>query len=60
MWYIVEAPRFFLTNLFATIMILTALTFGIPPLINWLDGKTCTRRTDSVPDCRREAGSAAW
>ncbi|MEK6536399.1 MAG: hypothetical protein AABZ63_02800 [Actinomycetota bacterium] len=36
MWYIVEAPRFFLINLFATIAILTILTFGIPPLINWL------------------------
>jgi hypothetical protein len=36
MWYIVEAPRFFLINLFATVAILTILTFGIPPLINWL------------------------
>ena len=36
MWYIVEAPRFFLINLFATIAILCVLTFGIPPLINWL------------------------
>ena len=36
MWYIAEAPWFFLINVFATIMILTVLTFGIPPLINWL------------------------
>jgi len=36
MWYIVEAPRFFLINLFATIAILTILTCGIPPLTNWL------------------------
>ena len=36
MWYIEEAPRFFFINLFATITILTVLTFGIPPLINWL------------------------
>jgi len=36
MWYIVEAPRFFLINLFATIAIMTILIFGIPPLINWL------------------------
>ncbi len=39
MWYIEEAPRFFLINLFATIAILTGLTFGIPPLINWLMDK---------------------
>jgi len=36
MWYIMEAPQFFFINLFATIAILTVLTFGIPPLINWL------------------------
>lgn len=36
MWYIYEVPFFFFANLIATILILTALTFGIPPIINWL------------------------
>jgi hypothetical protein len=36
MWYILEDTRLFLINLTATIMILTVLAFGIPPLINWL------------------------
>jgi len=36
MWYIYEVPVFFFVNLVATILILTVLAFGIPPLINWL------------------------
>lgn len=36
MWYIEEVPFFFFANLTATILILSALAFGIPPFINWL------------------------
>ncbi|MDO8736350.1 MAG: hypothetical protein Q7K29_04630 [Thermoleophilia bacterium] len=36
MWYIEEVPYFFFANLIATILILSVLAFGIPPLINWL------------------------
>ena len=36
MWYIMEVPGFFFTNLIATTVILLTLAFGIPPLINWL------------------------
>ena len=39
MWYIVENTRFFLINAIATTVILTGLTFGIPPFINWLTDK---------------------
>ncbi len=39
MWYIMDNTRFFLTNVIATTAILTGLTFGIPPLINWLTRK---------------------
>jgi len=36
MWYIMEVPQFFLINLIATTLILVTLSFGIPPVINWL------------------------
>ncbi|MBI5871022.1 MAG: hypothetical protein HZB44_08755 [Actinobacteria bacterium] len=39
MWYIEEVPFFFFANLIATILILSALAFGIPPFINWLMDK---------------------
>lgn len=39
MWYIVENTRFFLINLIATTSALVVLSFGIPPLINWLMAK---------------------
>ena len=39
MWYIMEVPRFFFLNLFATITILVTLAFGIPPAVNWLSHK---------------------
>lgn len=39
MWYIMEVPRFFFINLFATIAILVGLSFGIPPVVNWLTHK---------------------
>ena len=39
MWYIMDNMRFFLMNVIATTAILTGLTFGIPPLINWLTRK---------------------
>ncbi len=39
MWYIEENTRFFLVNVIVTIGILTCLTFGIPPFINWLTKK---------------------
>lgn len=38
MWYIIENTRFFLINVVATTLVLTALCFGIPPFINWLSG----------------------
>lgn len=36
MWYIMENTRFFVLNVVATTAVLTALSFGIPPIINWL------------------------
>lgn len=39
MWYIVENTRFFLINLIATTAVLVALSFGIPPVVNWLTSK---------------------
>lgn len=38
MWYITENTAFFMINVVATTAILTALSFGIPPFINWLEG----------------------
>jgi hypothetical protein len=34
-----ENTRFFVINVVATTLILTGLTFGIPPFINWLMAK---------------------
>lgn len=39
MWYIMEVPWFFLSQVVATTVILAALSFGIPPFINWLESK---------------------
>ncbi|MHB1391191.1 MAG: hypothetical protein ACYCXF_08200 [Thermoleophilia bacterium] len=34
-----EVPRFFFLNLFATVIILVALSFSVPPVVNWLSHK---------------------
>jgi hypothetical protein len=39
MWYIVENTRFFLLNLIATTVVLAAVSFAIPPIVNWLSNK---------------------
>ncbi len=39
MWYIMEVPGFFIYNVVTTTLILAALSFGIPPFINWLEKK---------------------
>ena len=39
MWYIFEVPKFFFFNLISTTLILVVLSFGIPPVVNWLTEK---------------------
>ncbi len=39
MWYIMEVPWFFFSQVIMTTLVLTVISFAIPPFINWLEGK---------------------
>ena len=39
MWYIMEVPWFFFSQVLVTTLILAVVSFSIPPFINWLEGK---------------------
>jgi hypothetical protein len=47
MWYMLENTSFFVINVVATAAILTALCFGIPPFINWLEGVIAKNKMNS-------------